>query len=100
MAAIRLFKTPTGERRYVFGMVVPYLPDLLAEHGNYSTIGDPVAEAYGRQIALLRAITAFPTRRCAVQLRFIGGFNASRGITIALLGAASDFSTAANLLIS
>jgi hypothetical protein len=76
--------------RFAFGISIPYLPDLLAEGEGYSTIGDPVAEAYSRQVALLRALSAFPAGRCGVQIRFIGSpqneDELGGSIAIAILG--------------
>ncbi len=41
--------------RHVFGVLVPWLPDLVGS-GVYGHGGDPVGEAYGRQVAMLRAL--------------------------------------------
>jgi hypothetical protein len=93
------------ERVFVFATRIPYLPDLLADSGTFATIGNPVFEAYARQIALLRALTAFPSGRCALQVRFLGrpvpGKDVSTQggtISIAFVGMAQDAETAANLL--
>ncbi|RYG87430.1 ATP-binding protein, partial [bacterium] len=52
------------------GYLIPWFPDLLS--GDVNTItGNPVREAFGRQIAFLRAIAAGAPHGSALQLRFI-----------------------------
>lgn len=72
---------------FAFGFRFPYLPDLLAnprEAGGL--LGNPVAEAYERQIAFLRAYAARPPAESALQLRYISWPGEGRSIELVLLG--------------
>jgi hypothetical protein len=46
------------------------LPDLLATHDSTAVTARPLTEAFGRQIAFLRAVAAGAPRGTALQLRF------------------------------
>ncbi len=49
---------------------IPWLPDLLADPRASSLTGRPLLEAFGRQVAMLRAIATTAPEGSALQLRF------------------------------
>ncbi len=56
--------------RFVWGAQVPWLPDLLGQANTVTLTGNPLAEAFGRQIAFLRAVATGAPIGSALQLRY------------------------------
>lgn len=73
--------------RWMWVAEIPWLPDLLSTPSQTLT-GNPIGEAFGRQISFLRAIAAGAPPGSALQLRFNAGGLADR-IRCYLLGAAA-----------
>lgn len=82
--------------RHFWACEVPWLPDLLGASASVTLTGNPLSEAFGRQIAFLRAIATGAPTGSALQLRFTAGKGANR-IRCHLVGAA-DEQGAASLL--
>ena len=80
--------------RFGWAAEVPWLPDLLA--APRTVTGNVVAEAFGRQIAFLRALAAGAPVGSAVQLRYTGGGDEGR-VRCHLVAAADDLPTAETL---
>lgn len=85
--------------RYVFGFGLPTLPDA-----GEPSIGrpDPVGDALGHQIAMLRALAEAGDRAGAIQLRVVVheellGQRRSKVLRLMLLGAAPDLARAVRL---
>jgi len=74
---------------WMWGVEIPWLPDLLADAGDSSSLVELSREAFKRQIGLLRAIAATDGRQ-AFQLRFMTGSNAEDPVRIYLIGRASN----------
>lgn len=83
-------------RRWCWGYELPWLPDLLAGPDGITLTGDPVREAFGRQIAFLRAVAAGAPLDTALQLRFTADPLSGR-VRCHLLGAGADETSAALL---
>lgn len=56
--------------RHVWCAEVPWLPDLLSHASTVTLTGSPLTEAFGRQIAFLRAVAAGAPPDSALQLRY------------------------------
>jgi DNA helicase HerA-like ATPase len=74
--------------RLAWGVHVPWLPDLLGGPSTLTLTGQPLMEAFGRQISFLRAVAAGAPAGSALQLRFTSEEGSGR-IRCHLLGAAS-----------
>jgi hypothetical protein len=78
--------------RWVWSADIPWLPDLLDDGGRSTVSGDPLMEAFGRQMGMIRAVASAAPTGSALQLRFISSEDdAQRGdaqIHILLLGSA------------
>lgn len=57
--------------RFAWVAAIPWLPDLLGNPSGLTLTGNPIREAFGRQISFLRAITAGAPRGTSLQLRFL-----------------------------
>lgn len=82
--------------RFLWAAEIPWLPDLIAAAGNHTLTGSPVAEAFARQVAFLRAVAAGAPKGSALQLRFSSDHEAAR-IRCHMVGAAPSPKSAALL---
>jgi hypothetical protein len=80
--------------RFGWAAEVPWLPDLLA--APRTVTGNVLAEAFGRQIAFLRALAAGAPIGAAVQLRYTAGGGADR-VSCHLVAAAGTIAEAETL---
>lgn len=87
--------------RWVWSADIPWLPDLLDDGGRSTVSGHPLHEAFGRQMAMIRAIASAAPEGSAIQLRFITTddhpIHGDGQIRILLLGSAKRESDARNL---
>lgn len=73
---------------FLWGAQIPWLPDLLADEGRGSVSGRPLLEAYGRQVAMLRAVATTSPIGSALQLRFAFDPDRHSPLSLVLLGRA------------
>lgn len=77
--------------RWVWSAAIPWLPDILDDGGRSTVSGRPLHEAFGRQMAMIRAVASAAPEGSALQLRFIssnGGPSPDAQIRILLVGSA------------
>lgn len=88
-AGVRSLPEPreTSLDRWTWAAEIPWLPDLLADGEHGSLTGRPVLEAFGRQVAMLRALAA-GDQDTAFQLRFTASEGPEGAVRLFLLGAA------------
>ena len=83
---------------WVWACRIPWLPDLLGSAATTSVTESVVVEAYGRQIALLRAIASSSPEGTAVQFRILSsGPSSSEPLGLYLLGRGRSQVTASDL---
>lgn len=83
---------------FLWGGEIPWLPDLLAAGRHGSVTGRPIRDAFGRQVALIRALATSAPLSSSVQLRFVvEGNDPERRVRMYLLGRADQLADARRL---
>lgn len=75
--------------RWIWGVEIPWLPDLLSDGVDATVTGRPLVEAFGRQVGFLRAVAATRAGQ-AFQVRFVAEANLDLPVRVYLLGRAAS----------